>query len=53
MTENGCRWRVLPAHFGSWFPIYRRFRRWIDLGIFDRIEESLRSQKIQEKGIQE
>ena len=35
MAENGCRWRVLPKEFGNWFTIYRRFRRWIDLGIFD------------------
>ncbi|MDR0705466.1 MAG: transposase [Planctomycetaceae bacterium] len=53
MTENGCRWRVLPAHFGHWFTIYRRFRRWIEQGIFDYIEESLRSQKIQDKGVKE
>jgi transposase len=53
MTENGCRWRALPAHFGHWFTIYRRFRRWIDQGIFDRIENYLRSEKIQIKGVQE
>jgi transposase len=22
MTENGCRWRVLLAHFGHWFTVF-------------------------------
>jgi transposase len=46
ITENGCKWRKLPEHFGKWNSIYRRFRRWIDKGIFDRIEEHLQMQVI-------
>ena len=51
MAENGCRWRALPEKFGKWYTIYQRFRRWIDLGVFDEIEEELRSQAIDLKGI--
>jgi transposase len=51
MVENGCRWRGLPKYFGKWNTIYRRFRRWIDLGIFDKIEKVLQSQAIAIKGI--
>ena len=51
MVENGCRGRALPKHFGKWNSIYRRFRRWIDLGIFDNIEKSLQSHAIFIKGI--
>jgi len=51
MVENGCRWRSLPAHFGKWNSIYRRFRRWIGSGIFDQIEKELQSQAIFIKGI--
>jgi transposase len=51
MAENGCRWRAMPEKFGKWSTIYRRFRRWIDLGIFDRIAKELRSQAIAIKGI--
>jgi transposase len=53
MAENGCRWRALPQEFGKWFTIYRRFRRWIDLGIFDLIERELQSQAIDIKGVKE
>jgi transposase len=51
MAENGCRWRALPEKFGKWYTIYQRFRRWIDLGVFENIEEELRSQAIELKGI--
>lgn len=44
ITENGCKWRALPKHFGKWGSIYQRFRRWIDQGIFDRIENELQMQ---------
>jgi transposase len=46
ITENGCRWRALPTHFGKWSTIYQRFRRWIDKGVFDRIEKELQTQVI-------
>ena len=53
MAENGCRWRALPKEYGKWSTIYRRFRYWIDLGIFDLIEKELQSQTIDIKGIKE
>ena len=53
MAENGCRWRALPEHFGKWSTIYGRFRYWIEIGVFDRIENELKSQMIDIKGIKE
>jgi len=51
MAENGCRWRALPERFGHWNTIYSRFRYWLALGVFDRIEKELQSQAISIKGI--
>jgi transposase len=51
IAENGCRWRALPKKFGKWSTIYQRFRRWIDLGIFDLIAKEFRTQAIAIKGI--
>jgi len=51
VAANGCRWRAMPKEFGKWYTIYQRFRRWIDLGVFNRIEEELQSQAIDIKGI--
>jgi len=52
IAKNGCTWRALPEEYGKWSTIYRRFRRWIDLGIFDIIADELRTQTIAIKGIQ-
>jgi transposase len=46
IAENGCKWRAIPEHFGKWSTIYQRFRRWIDKGIFERIEKHLQTQVI-------
>ena len=51
IAENGHRWRALPEKFGKWGTIYQRFRRWIDLGVFDCIEKELQSQVIDIKRI--
>jgi transposase len=48
ITKNGCCWRDLPEKFGQWFI---RFRRWIDLSIFDLIEKELQTQVIDKKGV--
>ena len=51
MTENGCRWRAMPKDFGKWSALYRRFRYWITIGVFDRIEKELQTEVIDVKGI--
>jgi transposase len=51
IDKNGCCWRALPPHFGKWYTIYQRFRRWIALGIFDHIEKELQMQAIAIKGV--
>ncbi|MBL4600791.1 MAG: transposase [Rhizobiaceae bacterium] len=33
----GGPWRDLPPGFGVWNSIFRGFRRWAHLGVFDRI----------------
>ena len=51
IAKNGCTWRALPKEFGNWNTIYCRFRYWIEIGVFDRIEKTLQSQAIAIKGI--
>src|SRR5437763_15334643 len=33
--RTGCQWNQLPAQFGDDVSVYRTFRRWENLGIFD------------------
>ncbi|GHT44920.1 hypothetical protein FACS189454_03550 [Planctomycetales bacterium] len=51
LTGNGLRWRAMPEKYGKWNTLYRRFRRWIDSGVFDRIEKHLQSQAVFNKRV--
>ena len=36
-VRTGLPWRDLPAYFGNWNSVFRRFRRWAEGGVFERI----------------
>ena len=38
---TGIPWRDLPERFGGWKNTHRRFRRWCESGVFDRIFNAL------------
>ncbi len=44
ITENGCKWRKLPEHFGKWNTIYVRWRRWAGSGVLPKVLEALQTQ---------
>ena len=37
----GSPWRDLPPGFGEWNSVFRRFRRWAQRGVFQRIFEAV------------
>jgi len=37
----GSPWRDLPLGFGEWNSVFRRFRRWAQRGVFQRIFEAV------------
>jgi transposase len=39
--RTGTPWRNLPASYGRWNSVFRRFRRWCEQGIFDALLETL------------
>jgi len=41
LTRTGVPWRDLPARFGNWYSVWKRFRRWADKGVFERVFEEL------------
>ena len=41
LAHSGGRWRDLPERFGPYQTAKRRYYRWIEQGIFDRIFEAV------------
>ena len=39
ITKEGATWRALPKAYGYWNTIYRRFGRWSDAGVFEKLHE--------------
>ena len=37
LVRVGSPWRDLPAHFGKWSSVWKRFRRWAEKGVFERL----------------
>jgi transposase len=44
LTRSGARWRDLPERFGNYQTVKRRYYRWIEMGVLDRMFELLASE---------
>jgi len=41
LARTGAQWRHLPDEYGKWNSVFRRYRRWLEVGAFDAMLESL------------
>ena len=41
MVRTGAPWRDLPEAFGSWNTVFRRFRRWAQISVFEHVLRAL------------
>ncbi len=42
IARTGAPWRDLPTRLGKWNSVWRRFRRWAEVGVWGRVLAALR-----------
>ena len=51
ISRTGAQWRSLPSEYGKWNTIYKRFARWCEHGVWQRMMEALAGDPDMENGI--